>query len=278
MTNALHSPQWTGFLHNLGTWEGSFTRLSPQGEPLEDTPSRLVLAAQDDNQVIHLDLQLFSPETGEPIRNITETFRSISQTIPFFVTGQFSQGSLQTTPIGRFGAELAMIWGDRRLRIVQQFQDGSLLSHTVIREHRQSTPQPAYPQLTVEQLVGEWQGTALTIDKNGIVLSEGETTLAIAKTDNILHQTLTAPGFQLSSTAQIMGDRLLFEQGKFPVQLLLLPSGGSSNTPLTIPRGQRFVLEAGWLIEPNLRQRLMRNYDDKGGLVSLTLVTEHKLG
>jgi hypothetical protein len=88
---------------------------------------------------------------------------------------------------------------------------------------------------------------------------------------------LTAPNFELNSTAQIQPNLLRFNQGSHPIQVLLLPDGASSNTPLAIPRGKPFSLEAGWLIQPNLRQRLVRSYDAQGGWVSLTLVTEHKL-
>jgi hypothetical protein len=40
---------------------------------------------------------------------------------------------------------------------------------------------------------------------------------------------------------------------------------------------QSFILEVGWLIEPNLRQRMIRSYSDKGEWVSLTLVTERRV-
>jgi Domain of unknown function (DUF3598) len=276
MTVTTPSPQWTAFLNNLGIWEGSFLRLSPSGQWLEETPTRLTLAGQDNNQSATLNLQFFSPETGAETKLVSETFSSRVTSIPFFAAGHFSQGSIQFTPIGRFGAELAMIWGDRRLRMVQLFQDGELASHTVIREHRQDTPQPEYVQLTADDLVGEWSGSAVTIGNDGTVLTELTSQLAIVREGNMLHQTLTVPGFQFSSTAEISGNLLQFKEGKFPIQVLLLAGGGSSNTPVTVPRGQPFFLEAGWLVEPGLRQRLIRNYDDKGRLVTLTLVTEAK--
>ena len=56
-----------------------------------------------------------------------------------------------------------------------------------------------------------------------------------------------------------------------------LPDGASSNCPLQIKNGQAFILEVGWMYAPNQRQRMIRSYDQKGGWVSLTLVTESKV-
>jgi hypothetical protein len=46
---------------------------------------------------------------------------------------------------------------------------------------------------------------------------------------------------------------------------------------LHVKSGHFFVLEVGWLILPNQRQRLVRSYNDKGEWVSLTLVTEQRV-
>jgi hypothetical protein len=81
----------------------------------------------------------------------------------------------------------------------------------------------------------------------------------------------------MASSAEIQGSVLRFEQGSYPIQLLLLPGGASVNTPLTVPQGQSFFLEAGWLIEANLRQRMIRSYDAQGNRIRLTLVTEQKI-
>ncbi|NES91376.1 DUF3598 family protein, partial [Okeania sp. SIO2B9] len=34
--------QWENFLQNLGEWHGSFTKISAQGDIVEDTPSILI--------------------------------------------------------------------------------------------------------------------------------------------------------------------------------------------------------------------------------------------
>ncbi len=57
----------------------------------------------------------------------------------------------------------------------------------------------------------------------------------------------------------------------------MLPDGASATSPLKVQLRQPLFLEAGWLIQPNMRQRMIRSYNDKGEWVSLTLVTEEKV-
>lgn len=46
--------QWNNLLTHLGVWEGSFTRLSPQGEVIEDTPSLVLI---DERQKLDAKIQ-----------------------------------------------------------------------------------------------------------------------------------------------------------------------------------------------------------------------------
>ncbi|MGC9524130.1 MAG: DUF3598 family protein [Limnospira sp.] len=55
--------QWENFLTNLGDWQGSFTEISPGGDILKDTPSRLMLEGLQDNQAVRLTLQRFPPDS-----------------------------------------------------------------------------------------------------------------------------------------------------------------------------------------------------------------------
>jgi hypothetical protein len=127
--------------------------------------------------------------------------------------------------------------------------------------------------LTLDQLIGEWQGNATTLYADWRSPDHYTTQLAV----HIEGNRLTASNLELTSSAQIQQDRLLFELGGHRIQVLLLLDGASSNTPLAIPRGKPFFLEAGWLVQANRRQRLIRSYDAQGGWVSLTLITEHKV-
>jgi hypothetical protein len=81
----------------------------------------------------------------------------------------------------------------------------------------------------------------------------------------------------ISSSARIDGSVLHFNEGTSPVQVLLLPDGGSCTLPVKIESRKPIFFEAGWLVEPDLRFRMIRNYNERGEWVSLTLVKERKI-
>lgn len=268
--------QWQCLLQNLGAWQGSFTRFSAAGIRQEDIPSLVTLEGLNDNRTVRQTIQQFSA-TGELIYDRVLEYSTVNRSTLFFTNGAFSQGSLQFGLFSEFGAELGLMAGDRRLRVVQQFDKASQLAQlTLIREHRQPTPKSERPVLTVPQLLGTWQGEATTLypDWRKVQYS---TRLTVALEGDRLVQHLSTPELQFTSTAEIAANRLLFDQGKYPIQVLLLPDGASSNTPLSIPRGLPFFLEAGWLIQANVRQRMIRSYDAQGEWVSLTLINEQKI-
>jgi hypothetical protein len=269
--------QWESLLKNLGKWQGSFTRFSAQGDLSEDTPSVVTLEGLSQNQIVRQTVQYLSATSGEVINEKVLEYSSLSRAILFFENGAFSFGSIQFAPVSEFGAEFGLIQGDRRLRLVQLFDRHSQLHQfTLIREHRQSAPIAEKPHLTVEALTGTWIGEAITLYPDLRSPDRSATHLSVWVEGDRLFQKIATPQIEFSSSATIQGSRLLFQDGSYPVQVLLLPDGASANTPLVIPRGKPFLLEAGWLIAPNLRQRIIRSYDAQGGWVSLTLVTEQK--
>ncbi|NET57882.1 MAG: DUF3598 family protein [Symploca sp. SIO2E6] len=273
--------QWECLLQNLGEWQGSFTSFSPDGEKLADIPSVLNLEEVNDNQTIRLTLRRFPPH--QPMKEQVLKFTDVEPNIMFCETGAFSQGPMQWTPSSQFGAELALIEGNRRLRLVQIFnQDHHLSSLTLIREKLAGTNAPERPPLTWEQLLGEWQGEAVTIYPDFASPETYSTYLKLRQQDNKhLVQQLTfgtrTSVRTITSTARIDGSILHFDQDTLSIQVLLLPDGASSNCPREIKLGHPFVLEVGWLTQPNHRQRLIRSYSDKGKLLSLTLVKEERV-
>ncbi|MGG6292805.1 DUF3598 family protein [Leptolyngbya sp. AN02str] len=281
MNSLVPSAQWLCLLQHLGAWHGSFTRLDAAGILQNDTPTVIELAGLDGNQTVRQTLNYFSPDTKELVEQKVLEYRTLNRGVLFFGNGAFSQGSLQYGPFSEFGAEFGFLEGDRRLRLVPMFapsgSETHLASITLIREHLPNSITPERPPLTVEALVGTWRGQAVTLYADWRSPDEYSTTLTVQQQGDRLHQQLTMPQFQLQSSARIEGSRLLFDQGTTPMQLLLLPDGGSCNTPLTIPKGKPFLLETGWLVTSTLRQRLVRQYDAQGGWVSLTLVVEEKV-
>ncbi len=263
--------QWQCLLENLGEWQGSFTRLSPQGELLEDTPTVVSFTGLNDNQIMRQVVRRLPP--NQPVDEKVLEYSSLGRGILFFDNGAFSQGSIQLAPFAEFGAELGLIWGDRRLRLVQLFNNGQLDRLTLIREQLAVSNTPERPQLTVDALVGQWQGEAVTIYPDWRSPDTYTTNLKIERIGDRLIQQLSFLGRNITSEASIQGSILSFDSN---TQILLLPDGASATSPLQVKGGTAFFLEVGWLIAPQKRQRLIRAYSDKGEWISLTLVTEQR--
>ncbi|MEX0270327.1 DUF3598 family protein [Leptolyngbyaceae cyanobacterium UHCC 1019] len=270
--------QWDCLLQNLGEWHGSFTRFSIQGNELEDTPTVVSLEGLNGNKTIRQIVRRFTPAPSE----LFLEYSTLGRGILFFEAGAFSQGALQFAPFSEFGAEFGFIYGDRRLRFVQLFNRDSQCDRvTLIREHRAGTAVLECPPLAVEDLIGTWQGEATTLYPDWREPTTVSSTLKIQREGDRLLQELSfgsgTSSQAIASVAEIEDNRLLFTQSVQPIQVMLLPNGASSNCPVQIKKGDAFFLEVGWLIQPNLRQRMIRSYSDKGEWLSLTLVTEQKV-
>ena len=274
--------QWDSFLKNLGEWHGSFTRMSPQGEEIADTPTLVTLEGLNDNKNVHQVVRYLPPD--EPSRDVVVDYDSLNRTIIFFPNGAFSQGSMQWGPYSTFGGEFGIVdndFGDgtRRLRMVELFNGSAKLERIVlIREKLPDSNIPERPVLTVDSLLGKWQGEAMTMYADLSKETTFSSHLQITKIDDDrIEQKLSFGDRNISSVARIEGSRLLFENSPLPSQVMLLPDGASCNCPLEVKLGHNFVLEMGWLLQPNIRQRIMRTYNEKGNWVSCTLVTERKI-
>ncbi|MGM3305667.1 DUF3598 family protein [Anabaena sp. WFMT] len=265
--------QWECLLKNLGEWQGSFARYSPQGELLADIPSVVSLTGLNNNQTIR---QVVSRQGQE---DLILKYSSVARSTLFFENGAFSQGSIQLAPFTEFGAELGLIYENRRLRLVQLFdKNGQLDKITLIREYLGGTQPPLETAiLRIDDLLGEWQGEAVTIYPDLQKPNTYSTTLQLQlDSAGKLIQNTSFNGRTITSTATIKDSIIIFDQNpQKQVQVLLLPDGVSATSPLQVQLRQPLFLEVGWLIKPNLRQRLIRSYDDKGAWVSLTLVTEN---
>jgi hypothetical protein len=272
---------WENFLKNLGEWHGSFTSVSLAGELLDSTPSILTLEGLENNQLVRFRLRRFGPggASQPPISDYSQEYRSLGKQVIFFATGAFSKGSLQLAPFSEFGAEYGFVTDHRRLRFVQLYDRQNTLSSLIlIREFRQGTDAHERPPLTVDQLLGRWEGVACTAYADWQPSETYATTLVIQeKGDGYLEQHLCFGDRVITSTARIAGNTLSVEEGASPRRILLLPDGTSSNTPLQLKLRQPFFVELGWLVTDNQRQRLIRSYDENGTWVSATHVIEHRV-
>lgn len=273
--------QWDCLLQNIGEWQGSFTRFSPRGEQLEDTPTVVSFETLNAHKTMRQTIRRLPP--NQPVDEKVLEYSSLGRNILFLENGAFSLGSIQWGPFSEFGAELGLIEGNRRLRLVQMFDRTSQFERlTLIRERLAGTDTPERPPLTVEQLLGEWHGEAVTVYPDFRTSDTYPTVLKIHQenSDRLVQQLTFGAANSvrtIASTAKIDGSLLSFDQSALPTQVLLLPDGASSNCPLQIKPGHFFILEVGWLLQPNKRQRLVRTYNDKGEWINLTLVSEEKV-
>lgn len=272
---------WANFLKNLGEWEGSFTSVSLEGELLNSTPSILNLEGLENNQLVRFRLRRFGLDgySEPPTSDYVQEYRSIGRQNIFFETGAFSKGSLQTAPFSEFGAEYGFVAENRRLRFVQLYdKQGNLRDLILIREFRSGTDAHERPPLEISQLLGNWQGTACTVYSDWTPSETYTTSLEIKEIgDGLLQQQLNFGETTITSQGRIDGKKLLFAGGDISRQILLLPDGTSSNTPLQIKPRQQFFVEVGWLLEDKTRQRLIRRYNEQGQWISATHVIEQKI-
>jgi Domain of unknown function (DUF3598) len=269
---------WNNFLQNLGEWRGSFTTFSAAGEILSNTASILDLVASEENKLVRFRVRRYG-EAGygsAPTTDFTEEYRTIGRQNIFFDTGAFSKGTIQISPVSDFGAEYGFVAKNRRLRFVQLFDmDRNFSKVVLIREFLADTESIEQPPLTVDRLLGRWVGQATTAYADLRHPEVLETCLEIQKIgSDKLQQTLTFGDRHISSTALITENKLIFTDTNR--EILLLPDGGSSNVPLQVNAHTSLFVEAGWLLTNTDRQRILRNYNDKGEWISSTHIIEHK--
>lgn len=266
--------QWSYLLKNSGIWKGSFTQFSPDGILIKNTPTELTLEGLNNDKTIRLTVNRL--ESGDP-PHINE-FTALNRNIFLFEEGHFAKGSQQLSPFAIFGAEYGFLELDRRLRMVQLFDKESNLEQvTLIREFRSNGNGEARSNLTIEQLEGEWQGEALTLYPDWRNTPPYSTNLTIKKEGNKIIQQVKTPELDLDLEGIIEENKITFSQNNQDIRVILLPDGASSTTPLKISHRQQFFVECAWLVEPNLRLRLIRQYDNTGAWVNVTLIKEKKL-
>lgn len=279
--------QWENFLQNLGEWQGSFTELSPRGEVVLDTPSIITLESLNERKTVRLKLRRFYPNpsgVGEPeVRELVREYQNLGRDILFFENGAFCQGTIQIAPFSECGAEFGFIYNYRRLRLVQLYDTkGNLSTLTLIREHQPDKNVPERPPLTIDALLGEWHGEAVTMypDWRDPDCYPTKLQLDLESGDRLVQKIsfgTNAEAKTIASTGTIEGSVINFKEGTTPMQVLLLPDGGSCTLPVQVELRKSVFFEAGWLVEPDLRLRMIRSYNEKGEWVSLTLVTERKV-
>lgn len=285
--------QWEYVLQNLGEWRGSFTQIAPDGVTIEDTPSLISLESVD-NQSIHLVLQRFYPidleTTARRTHEMVYDFSAPGSGALFFENGSFSEAAPYFSTYLKFTAEFCLLNSDRassrdasrRLRFVQLFNtDSQLYQLTLIREQRVGSEAAERPLLRVEDLIGHWQGKAITRFPDGSAPKHHATAVEIQReSETQLVQRCTREQEEpIAPTLLTLTHNraLTFQDNGQSFQTLLLPDGGSSTCPSLIQPGLPFFLEVGWLFQADRRQRLIRRYGSDGKWLSVTWITEQRV-
>lgn len=269
----MSSTQWQRLLKNEGIWQGSFTVFSPTAQEIKNTPSQLILKSSDNEKTLKLTVTKFD-SNSQPYES---EFTYLNRNIYLFPEGHFAKGSTQFSPYAIFGAEYGFLTSNRRCRLVQLYDpDSQLETVTLIREFRENSNASECPLLSIEQLIGEWEGEAHTVYSDWYESKPYPTKLKIEKQGTQIIQTTTAPEFNFTSTGTLQNSYVSFPKNDNEIRVLLLPDGVSTALPLKIHRNQPFMLEFGWLVAENRRLRLIRQYDEKGAWRSITLINEYK--
>ncbi|NJM58930.1 MAG: DUF3598 family protein [Synechococcales cyanobacterium RU_4_20] len=184
--------------------------------------------------------------------------------VPFFETGAFCQGSTFWSSQSRNGAELALTTPERRVRLVLLYAGlggcSRLSEITLIRESRALSGAVESAPLTVEQLLGTWEGESVSLFPDGRELGGIQSRLTLQRVGDRprtiahgqkRHREQRHRGCGRRSHPHLhsshRGNQLLFESGPFPIQVLLLPGGASANGPLEVPVGEAFFWRwVGW--------------------------------
>jgi Domain of unknown function (DUF3598) len=274
--------QWECVLQNLGEWQGSFTRLSPTGEQIEDIPSLISLTGIDENRSIHLALTRYYPDAEGVLQpqEMAFDFSEPSAGAIFFETGAFSEGSPSLRLGAPGGAEFAFRHEDRRLRSIPQFdRDGSMFRRTLIREGRVGTNAPERPHLNLDGWLGVWQGEAVTLYPGSTQIDRSPTVQSAVISDDRTVTRSQTIGSQVTESKFTIGSE--FDRTQLTnqsTQVVLLPDAAYVMCPTQIESGISIELEVGWSIASNLRQRLIRAYSDRGEWLSLTFINESRSG
>lgn len=273
------SEKWENFLKNLGEWRGAFTQFSLEGNQLGSTPSIINLEGFERNQAVRFRVRRFA-EGGydtPPTKDYQQEYRTLGRQMLVFETGAFSKGTLQVAPFSEFGAEYGFVSGDRRLRLVQLYdRQGAFQGLTLIREFRAGSNARERSPLTVEQLLGVWEGQARTQYADAREPTHHSTRVELSwKGDRQLLQVLEYAGRTHTSIAKVEGKQIWFEDSPTRV-VVMLPDGASSTILRELKSNQAFSVEAGWLLDATERQRVIRHYDDQGAWFSSTHIREFK--
>ena len=279
--------QWQCIQQNIGTWQGSFTQFSPDGEQIKDTPSVLTLKETEADKTMQLTLERW-PSDGTPdVANRSFSAPGPAPYVYFFETGAFSQGSAQWRAFSQFGAEMSLKVGDRRSRFVIMYRSASegiteLEYITLIRETQSGGTQFTETNTVPKQMVGKWTGISTVLFATMEPATAGtsqwiledtalKSTHSFSDQSDTLFLTLAASSAPTSCQPVVL-------KGDLDYQLMPLPNGTYCLIPCKIKKDTAFQIEVGWLRSDGERSRLIRYYDNRGVWMKSALIEDQLEG
>ena len=273
--------QWDCIRQNVGTWYGSFTQFSAEGERVKDTPSVLTLEETEPGEKMQLTLERTPP--GESTNTVRRTFAAPGPApyVYFFESGAFSQGASQWRVFSQFGVEMSIKAGDRRVRFVVMYastaKSTSELDYvTLIRETWQKDGPFDESALEVRSLLGQWKGKVEVLHAAMDPLSEGDSEWQFEDSMLTMRERFDQSEQSISLSGEAADGPVLLS-GALLYQLMPLPNGAYCLAPQMISQGEAFRVEVGWLREEGKRLRLIRYYDAQGVWTHTALIEDQRL-
>jgi Domain of unknown function (DUF3598) len=236
----LQLKNWDNFCryHVNNDWYGIWTKHTPDTQVIESFQCiRSFHLNEDESEINHQNHYTYADGTQE-----TKTFGPYKKPITksLFLDNSFSWGSIKVESNSNFGFETGFRYEDRRISVVVMYDEsGRLQKIIVIREHLATFPlqmiQPA-------KELSRWQKTSKTMTPDWIVSSP------VVTFENPTEH-LSPNYYNLNLFTDI-----------------------SITCPQQVEKGKDFFAAVDWLIEPNLLQRGIRQYDESG-LTHFTLET-----
>lgn len=295
MTSSRSISQWQCIQKNIGEWHGAFVQFSPTGQQVKVTPSVLTLKESEPGKTMVLTLERTTPAGETDITRQTFHYPGPAPYVLFFESGAFAQGTPQWSAFGRFGAEMSLKVGDKRVRYVVMYEatqqyTSQLKYVTLIGEIQKqgTTDGTAFDAdaLTISQLLGDSAGcssviratepltTAPTITGTSQWTLSAEGALTCKEVVGDREQSLT-----LVTDGPPTSDPVISFHGAteadLTYQLMLLPKGGYCLLPTEIRKEKSFRIEVGWRSPAGDRTRLVRYYDTRGVWMESALIKDH---
>ncbi len=269
---------------NIGTWYGSFTQFSPDGELVKDTPSVLTLEETELGEKMRLTLERSPADAPTDVTRREFSHPGLAPYVYFFEDGSFSQGSPQWAAFGQFGAEMSIKVGGRRVRFVIMY-DGSAAGEskikyvTLIRETQTDGTSLAELAIASEQFLGTWTGDVAMLHANMEPMTAGTSEWQFDKALTLTcHEQVERSAQTLSLVNETEANLSLSGQiclsGDLTYQLMPLPNGAYCLLPRKIQKDCAFRIEVGWLRADGERSRLIRYYDTRGVWTDTALIKD----